>query len=823
MSPYKVPLVAYRATAQKMAAACFAAIFLYAASQYPFKATYIFTVLLIYISLMIWDYQLWLFVLPALIPTLDLAPWTGWFFIEEIDLLLLVTASFGYWNLDQSKPHARLSWFAAVCVSMLSLVYLIGLYRGFACFEISCFETVGDVGMNDYLSHYNSLRIGKSWFWMLIFLPLLTRAVGANLANIKIRFVAGILSGLAFVSTALIMERLTFPGFFNFSTDYRTSAPFSAMHTGGAALDGFLALSFPLIAVPLLTRQHHLNTIISLVLLALSAYGGLTTFSRGLYFAYMSSIIVAGALIIAFHLAKRKFNWISTSVATLLFTLIIYALTQMFVAAGYRGFMAAMIFLFSGWIAKTTFIVNRKLSSNILIGIAIQSILFNLLPSSYEAIHGAFKPPYIHFLLSALAFVYLAWCRRNAVLLTKGWINPPLIALTCMSINMLWIGYHWAGVKALAPSIGIIVITLLLIKINTIANHSFLQSNRNSMPYILSFIIIASAAIPISSSYFAHERFSRSKEDLQYRIQHWSQALDMMDHDYPTKIFGMGLGRFPWIYSLRNTLREPPASLHYMKEIGSDYLRLSGPIYSNGTGEPLRLLQRVSTQENKDYTLAVDIRNVTGRAPFNLGVALCERQLLYRQNCIAAKLPTIAHDSLWHHYEATFNAQKLGVTPWPWRAPIQIEFSIDGINASLDLDNISLRDNLDNELIRNGAFTKINDYWFFSSDRYHLPWHIKNFTFNLYFELGWLGVIALYSLLLHSVARQFLLARAGQIMAVALLSSLLGFLVVGFADSLLDVPRLGLLFFLILICCVLQPMTARTRRPANLKFIYDHT
>ena len=35
-----------------------------------------------------------LFALPVLLPVLDLAPWTGWFFIEEMDLLLLLTAAF---------------------------------------------------------------------------------------------------------------------------------------------------------------------------------------------------------------------------------------------------------------------------------------------------------------------------------------------------------------------------------------------------------------------------------------------------------------------------------------------------------------------------------------------------------------------------------------------------------------------------------------------------------------------------------------------------------------------------------------------------------
>lgn len=787
--------------AAKLAAACFSGIFFYAANQYPFKATFLFIILLIYISVMVWDHQLWLFALPALIPALDLAPWTGWFFVEEIDLLLLVTASFGYWHLGRDKRYARLSGFTIVCVSMLSLVYLLGIYRGF-----TNFTALGGNGLDDYLSHYNSLRVGKPWLWALIFLPLLTRAVGVNLVNMNARFIPGILTGLAFVSVALIVERLTFPGFLNFSSDYRTSAPFSAMHTGGAALDGFLALSFPLIAVPLLTRQHHLYTVASLILLALSAYGGLTTFSRGLYLAYTTSIVIVTSLLVTSPLFKNKFNWIYVGVTALLLTIIIYALTQMFVSAGHRGFMAAIILLISAWMTPVTSITNRKIPTNIALAIAIEGFIFIAFPLSNEVRYGILKPPYLLFSLSALAFFCLAWLQRHALLLAEGWINPPLIALTCMSINMLWIGYHWAGEKALGPSAGIIAITLLLVGISVATRNSSHQSNPNRIAYILSFIIIAMAAIPIASSYSVSERFSHSKEDFQHRMRHWSQALDMMDHDLITKFFGMGLGAFPRIYLWRNALHESTDSLRYIKENSDRYVRLTGPIYSTGIGELLRLLQRISLHENTDYTLTVDIHNVTGKTPFNFGIAVCERQLLYRKNCIATKPPTIAHDSLWHHYKVAFNSQNLGVTSWPWRAPIQIEFAIEGANASLDIDNISLRDNLGNELIRNGSFHDGSDYWFFSSDHHHLPWHIKNFTFNIYFELGWLGVIALYSLLLYAIIKLICFSRDGQILSISLLAALCGFLVVGLTDSLLDVPRLGLLFFLILIGCALRPM-----------------
>lgn len=793
--------------AEKLIAAGLATAFFYVSFHYPFKATCLFPILLLYVSLMFWHHQLWLFALPALIPVLDLAPWTGWFSVEEIDLLLLISAAFGYWHLGSDKRHARLSGFAVACISLLSLAYLIGTYRGIT--PLALFD--GNE-LNNYLSSWNSLRVGKSWFWMLLFLPLLTRALGPNLINLGGRLIPGMLAGLALVSAAVIVERMTFPGFFNFSSDYRITAPFSAMHTGGAALDGFLSLSFPLVAAQLLKRQFNVNMFSALVLLALAGYAGLTTFSRGLYFAYMSTIIIIPALLLyKSRTLKHKTNWSAAYIITAFCIIIIAALLQMFAKAGYRGFIAAMILLISAAIMPTAAITYRRVPANLLLGIAIEAALITLTPSMTGMASGIFKPPYLYFIISALFFIFSFFYCKPISILTKRWIDVPFAVLICMSINMLWIGYHWAGVKTFGPGIGIIFLALLLIGIRLSTHNILWPSDRNILAPIFTFSIIAILAIPIASSYFALDRFSHLKEDFQYRIRHWSQVLDMMDRDYITEIIGMGLGKFPKIYYWRNALHESPASFHYIEEIGNRYVRLTAPIYSSGIGELLRLLQRVPILEDREYILSIDIRNATNYIPFNLGVALCERQLLYSRNCIPAKLPAIAHDKLWHHYDVMLNSRNLGTTPFLWRSPTSIEVAIEGENAAIDLDNISLRDYITNkELVRNGSFSDGSDYWFFSSDHHHLPWHIKNFTINIYFELGWLGVIALYLLLLHALISLIFLARNEQRITIILFAALFGFLVVGLTDSLLDVPRLALLFFLILISSVLRPIAGLT-------------
>ena len=60
-----------------------------------------------------WKYpSSWLVVLPALLPLIGFAPWTGWITFEEVDLLVLAVAAGGYARLSVSR--ARLGGGASV-------------------------------------------------------------------------------------------------------------------------------------------------------------------------------------------------------------------------------------------------------------------------------------------------------------------------------------------------------------------------------------------------------------------------------------------------------------------------------------------------------------------------------------------------------------------------------------------------------------------------------------------------------------------------------------------------------------------------------------
>jgi cbb3-type cytochrome oxidase subunit 3 len=83
---------------------------------------------------------------------------------------------------------------------------------------------------------------------------------------------------------------------------------------------------------------------------------------------------------------------------------------------------------------------------------------------------------------------------------------------------------------------------------------------------------------------------------------------------------------------------------------------------------------------------------------------------------------------------------------------------------------------------------------------------------NLYFELGWLGVLSFFSLFFCTIVHLLVQAGRGSIHAASYLAALVGFQMVGLFDSLLDVPRLALLFYLVLLFALMLPARPRTQQ-----------
>lgn len=257
--------------------------------DYPVAAMGLGLFLIGYTALLMRYPQAWLIIIPGLLPVMDFAPWTGRFFLDEFDLLILSTLAFYYWQ--KPRRGRRLApLFSTPTILLLALfmvLYGVSLFRG-----LLPLQTINANAFASYYSNYNSLRVGKGVLWALLLLPLLQHSV-RHYRDATLYLGYGVLMGLTGVIAASCWERFLFPGLFNFSSNYRIIALFSTMHTGGGHIDAYLALTLPFIALLFLhSSRPSLTGVAGIGLFVTGLYVLLVTFSRGPYLAVAVGFVV---------------------------------------------------------------------------------------------------------------------------------------------------------------------------------------------------------------------------------------------------------------------------------------------------------------------------------------------------------------------------------------------------------------------------------------------------------------------------------------------------------------------------------------------------
>ncbi len=233
-------------------------------------------------------------IIPAALPVFDLAPWSGRFYLDEFDLLVLISLVIGYLRVPPVAPR---KWptdtVFVVAGSLMALSYLIGALRGLTPWQMPDANA-----FTNYYSPFNALRIGKGALWALLATGLLRRMVAAGM-NVQRAFTWGVIAGLSLTVVVVFWERVAFSGLFNFASDYRVTGPFSAMHTGGAYIECILAVGAPFVIIPILQSRRILGIAAAMLLLA-TTYALMVTFSRNGYLAFG----VALAIILFFAVLK---------------------------------------------------------------------------------------------------------------------------------------------------------------------------------------------------------------------------------------------------------------------------------------------------------------------------------------------------------------------------------------------------------------------------------------------------------------------------------------------------------------------------------------
>ena len=192
----------------------------YGVWSYPVGGGWLALGLVVYGTILWCRPMWWLLLVPALLPVLDFATWTGWLYFDEFDLMLLVTLTVLSIRSPVLPKPSRIPPLAKVFLIVFVLAYGISTLRG-----LLPLQPLDANAFANYYSHYNALRVAKGLIWALLLLPFLATAL-RDKTNLQRYVLPGFLGGLAATTSMAIWERWLFPGLFNFSSDYRVTAFF---------------------------------------------------------------------------------------------------------------------------------------------------------------------------------------------------------------------------------------------------------------------------------------------------------------------------------------------------------------------------------------------------------------------------------------------------------------------------------------------------------------------------------------------------------------------------------------------------------------------
>ncbi len=728
---------------------------LYELYNYPYANVFLGITLIAFGAISLIKPAIWLLVLPAVLPVLNLAPWSGRFFLEEFDLFVWITIATALWRGDYSPDRPRFAWLPTFLVGFLFVTQSIALIRG-----LLPFTPINVNSFNNYHSPYYALRVGKAFYWAILLIPPLIKIFNTHRLKAQENLSIGVNIGLFGTGLAILWERGVFSDLIygnnnweriqsltNFSSEFRATGLMADMHTGGEAIDGYLALAWPFALGLLISHKSTKSLLFGFLTLPLGLYSALVTFSRGTYMAVAVSLAAFGLgftkkISIKRLASKSVLVIIATLIATIVSCIYLYG------KGGNLSLFAALI-MFAG---TSTLMFFRFVRLELRL-LAIGAL----------------------FLFGGIIII------RG--LLTSAWVNnsweESLVITLLVSFTMLLTGLY-IGKQA----------------------RQFM-SFKELMSLVGVASIVLAVCVPIVSGSYIKNRFSTASGDLSGRVEHWKHAIDLMNPTWDTTVFGMGLGVFPRAYAWDSNIagQEKTSMIKLATEPFKTFLKLSETM-------DLTVGQRIHLDANQKYTLTVDVKAQAKQGMF--GASICRRNILYptlwNPTCIYYEQPVPAGTKEWQKLMWTFNVGDLGDGGKIGRHPLvlrisnglpQNQYPAKGIDKTIDVDNIKLQNQLGEEVLANGDFEHELDRWYVYTDIYHLPLHIKNFWVTAFFEQGLSGLLAFASLGIYTLYVGIKLASRGDHFANTLLASLFGFFMVGLIGTLLDVPRVSFLFFLI--------------------------
>lgn len=722
----------------------------YVLQAYPFARVGLGIGLVAYAAVGLWRPHLLLFLLPLWLALVNLAPWSGRMYREDYDLVLAVTLGV-FLATGRYALKVRLTRAQWLFLGLLSLSYMVSTVRGL--WPLPPFDAIE---LSTYYSHWHAVRLAKGFVWALLLLPGLV----ALLREDQIRARATLTWGLAAAGGAMGVVAMWERGVFtaaietgsvaavvshllDFGTKYRVTGLFSEMHTGGEAIDSFMAMTWPfgLLAASQASKRRWVW--LGGVLFVLAVYAVVTTFSRATYLALFAGLVMAAGIHFfphAKHQTARRRDFI-----TLLGVLSPLALAALYTPAGLYPLLIGLL-AWAGGLWGGAFSAKKSA----LLGVPI-----------------------------ALLAVVGAALGMSLTLLTPDFPVWVLLGLAAL----VGVGGYAAGLRLAGPTgyKGVAVTMMLVVGCIAVVTPSLLGARME-------------------------KRLANNQVDMVTRENHWRDALNLMPADWPTRLFGMGVGRFPAEY-LWAGLQSDIGTYRFIREANGNI------VLALGSGQDARMTQRVALPAGEDFTLSLDARTNDER--------LWLRAMVYRRNILLQSDTPPDYRELnknlenthgkWQRVSWQFNTGALGERGWTGRQPLLLEFMnwqryeyLHGPRTVVEIDNVSLKDAHGREWLANGDFTHAMERWFPYYDFNHLPWHIKNLWVHIYFDQGALGLIGLTGFLAATLMAAIQRARQGDPWGFAVSTAMASFLSVGLFGGLLDMPRVIFVAYLMLFMTALS-------------------
>lgn len=404
---------------------------------------------------------------------------------------------------------------------------------------------------------------------------------------------------------------------------------------------------------------------------------------------------------------------------------------------------------------------------------------------------GSYVEAYLVFVLP-LVVLWAILVRRPAVLLVAG---VAVIGGTyCLLVTFARGGYLGLGVALLVLALGAISSWRAP---DARRSRPRLGARLAVVALVLGVVALGAAAAGVP---YAEYRFAKSWPDLGIRITHWRRSLTMINRSWLAFAFGMGVGRYPETYLLKNVHGRLPANYGFAASDGRTFLRL-------GASDSLYLGQLVPVLPRQRYLLSVDVHSEHG--PATIQAHLCEKHILNSRDC--RTIAIAAEGGKWTPRLDPVGSgdlgRRIGLLP---PTPVELSFSNGAAPSVVDITHVRLLDPSGRNLVANGSFAAGAARWFFTTDDY-LPFHAENLWVQVLFDQGWVGLLAFT--LITGYLGIVLVRRSlrGHGLDTCLLTAFAGILTVGLFGSLLDAPRIGLIFYFTLLVALWHVSVAQAR------------